>query len=99
MPPDPATHLAAVDPLCLVELLQAAGWTKVGGRSGEYVRLAWPTRSGSRDRSLMVSLDTTAPEHPDLLAAALTELADAARVGRAAGSVLDALGGPPVTDG
>jgi hypothetical protein len=97
MSPDPATHPTAVDPLRLVELLRAAGWTKAGGRVGLYARLAWPARFGKRDRSLVIPLDRAFADYEDLLTSALTELDDAARVGRAAAAVLDALGGPLAT--
>lgn len=93
---DLATRLAAVDPNHLVALLETAGWTRVGGRAGAYTRLAWPAQS-HRNASLMVPLDRTAPEYPDLLAAALVELDDADYLGKRARIVLDALGGPLAT--
>ncbi len=65
----------------IVDALVAAGWQKVGHRTGVYVRLAHPHDDGS----LIVPFDQTAPEYRqmmDAVAARLVwyqELGDAAR--------------------
>lgn len=95
--PDLAARIAAVDPNRLVDLLQVAGFTNAGGRTGVYVRLTWPGQTGLREGSLVVPLDRTMADYPDLLGDTLLTLDDADHRGKTARSVLDALGGPLAT--
>ncbi len=73
------------NPTRLVEALTDCGWQVAGQRSGVYVRLDWPH---TVNRSLIVPLDQTAPEYPELLNAAVRQLEDAVRVGSDAGRAL-----------
>lgn len=90
---DLADRLTAVDPHRLVQLLELAGFTKVGERAGVYARMAWPD-AGSRDNTMIVPFDPAMSDYLELLAGVLLTLDDAAYRGRRARDVLDALGGP-----
>lgn len=59
------------DPARVVAAMEQAGWVRVGYRTGEYVRLAPPTEEGI---SLMVPLDSGAPEYRELMGAVVATL-------------------------
>lgn len=81
----------SVEPDQLIDALRAAGWTDAGGRSGLYVRLAWPSTVDGRPRSTSVPLDKTAGDYPDLLNGSIAELAHFAKLGALAQQVLAGL--------
>lgn len=64
------------DPRRLIELLTAADWQQVGGREGLYARFMPPGREtlGDRRRSLLVPLDQSAPDFPELMREAVLAL-------------------------
>lgn len=68
-----------IDPQRLLAVLSNDGWTTAGGRSGLYVRLRPPSidRDLVSERwSLLVPLDMSAPDYPDLMRAAILELTE-----------------------
>jgi hypothetical protein len=69
-----------VDPGQLVNVLQRAGFT-VAGHGAHHVRLAWPDPAGHQG-SLMVPLDTAAPEYEELMLGVQRQLADFVRAGQ-----------------
>ena len=79
---DPAT----VDPAGLADAMRKAGFTDRGGQPGRYVRMQWPP--GTQHGWLLVPLDRSAPDFPDLMDAMLGELAVVAAAGRPASAVL-----------
>jgi hypothetical protein len=83
------TDLAPVDPHRLIAALEAAGFERVGGRTGMYSRHRWPR--SYPPRSLMVPLDPTMADYQDMLGAVLAELEYAVQLGGQASAVLDAL--------
>ncbi|MER7166997.1 hypothetical protein ABT336_13145 [Micromonospora sp. NPDC000207] len=72
----------------MVSALCSAGFTVVGQRSGQYVRLAWPGRD-QRDSTLKVPVGDEYADYTDLLAEVRAELEYAARRGEAAQRALD----------
>lgn len=71
---------AGVDPYRLIAALEEEDFEVVGRRAGAHARLAWP-RGGQRRTSLIIPLDSSAPEYEEMLGAVLQELAGAARLG------------------
>lgn len=98
---DPPANLP--ESSALVDALTRAGFTQVGVSRG-YVRLAWPGQADPlTGRSVVVPTDPAAPEYTEMMTAAVTDLAYAARVGRlvhlalaAAGVYLDNAPGGPI---
>lgn len=84
------------DPIRLVTALQTAGCELVSLRPGCRARLTWPVDTG---RSLVVSLDPTAPEHEQMMEALYLELTTAVNLGRLAAGVLATLTPIPTTRG
>ena len=66
--------VADVDPGRLRNLLEEAGWSLVGERAGQYCRLQPSSDLGIGDSPLLVPLDRSAPDFPELLSAALSYL-------------------------
>jgi hypothetical protein len=71
----------------LVAALTAAGFTTAGHGRG-YVRMGWPGSPELRG-NLCVPIDDRYADYPDLLAAVLAELTDAACRGEAAAHALN----------
>ncbi|WP_344172746.1 hypothetical protein [Pilimelia columellifera] len=69
-----------------------AGWRKVGGRSGAYVRLAEPD---SERHHVLVPVDPTAGDYQDLIDATVGDLRHRAETGRRAQLVLDTINDNP----
>ncbi|MFD3645122.1 hypothetical protein ACFWUT_05825 [Streptomyces cyaneofuscatus] len=65
---------AKIDPEKLKSVLEEVGWRTVGGRAGIYTRLAPPGDSLGRFPSLIVPLDTKAPDYSDVMGLALSVL-------------------------
>lgn len=79
------------DPQRLVDEIVRAGWTVVGQGRG-CTRLVWP--GYIHQRSLLVPLDTTAPEFDEMWRAALAQLESAVDVGVKAAHALAGLVAP-----
>lgn len=63
------------DPTRLVQLLEEAGWRRTGGRDGVYSRFRPPEAEfGFKQRSLLIPLDTSAPEFDEVMQEALSYL-------------------------
>ncbi|MFD9241175.1 hypothetical protein ACFV0D_04415 [Streptomyces sp. NPDC059556] len=65
---------AKVDPEKLKSVLEDVGWRAVGGRAGIYARFAPPGDSVARSPSVIVPLDSHAPDYSDAMAFALSIL-------------------------
>ncbi|MFJ9634069.1 hypothetical protein ACIRU8_40925 [Streptomyces sp. NPDC101175] len=65
---------AKVDPEKLKSVLEDFGWRPVGGRAGSYTRLAPPGESAGRFPSLVLPLDSDAPDYSDVMGFALSIL-------------------------
>lgn len=89
MQPEPLTLDYATR---LVAALEKAGWSRVGGRDGSYVRLRWPAPAWTQGVSLLVPLDPDAGDFTDLLGAARRELELIAERGRLVGEAFAELG-------
>jgi hypothetical protein len=63
-----------VDPSRLTLALEGMGWNLVGGRRHQYNRLAPPNDPSGRTSSLVIPLDSTAPEFNELMLDAFQQL-------------------------
>lgn len=75
------------EPRRLIAALEAAGFQRIGGRDGVYVRLAWPTSQ----RTLIVPLNPNYADYADLLNSVVGELRHTAELGGIAQRVLDGI--------
>lgn len=71
----------------VVAAMAVAGWTVVGGIPGAYARLQWRDERGL----IVVPLDPAAPEHDEVLDAAIATLGLIADRGASAQRALDGL--------
>ncbi|WP_318197859.1 hypothetical protein [Streptomyces sp. MCL20-2] len=73
-----ATIPTKVDPDKLTGLLEEVGWRPVGGRRGVYMRYLPPgvDESSSGVSSLMIPLDSQAPEFVDVMRSALLQISE-----------------------
>lgn len=72
-----------VDPQILVQALLDAGFERLTPpEQRAYARLSWPSAPGRRCASLVVPLDTSAPEYEVMMRATLLELATFERTGQ-----------------
>jgi hypothetical protein len=84
------TAATSLDPKRLADHLVDAGWTVQGHRTGVHIRLSL------HGRTLIVPLDTTAPEYAELIGGVVAELRMMSQMGSAAREVLDAMTGHEV---
>jgi hypothetical protein len=82
------------DPQRLVDELTRHGWAVVG-RGRHYARLTWPGINHNA-RTLVVPLDTAAPEFQELWEAARGQMESAVDVGVKAAHALAGLHAPPI---
>lgn len=81
---DPAT----VSPAGVIAAMEAAGFT-VYSRQPRYARMQWPAGTAAAGTpSMLVPLDTTAPDFARMMTAVLTTLRGVALAGAASSAVL-----------
>lgn len=95
MSEQPQFDVGRVNPGRLARLLDEAHWQSVSGRNGLYRRFRPPEGPGTGDPpSILVPLDTTAPDYPELMMQALSALRELPGTGPDSGLLTRLLASP-----